>query len=200
MLKKTYDLLKNNPVIILFYALVSSNFLGIGYLHYFMNLNYYVSEFLIIVILLLLCTGLGNMIKESLQNARTVPKSFISGIKKYSIHVFLSFLLLYVFYFLFRVIQVIILIPFIFLDFIWNPIVSDIAAIIIVNISTILIIPFVVLLPTSIIIDDTDVIQGLINSLKAGAENYLRLLFVAIVFYTPTVIFEIIYKLIHLTG
>ena len=200
MLEKTIDLLKNNPAIILLYTLLSAIFLGIRYLQHIMSLNDFVSTLLIYILLVLLIAGLGNMIKEALQNGKTSPKTFIPGIMKYSIRVFLSFLLLYLFHFLLAIAQHIILSPFSLLNYVWDPIFTNIAGDIIIYCSNIIAIPFVALLPTSIIIDDTSVIHGLKNSFNAGTNNYLKLLFVAIVYYIPTIIFDTIVKLFHFTG
>ena len=210
MLKKAINLLKTNPVLILFYAAVeviiflilftmypnSMKDFGItegtmiDFSAYFMTLGKMLLAVLFLsVIGIIFNSGYGYMTAEAVYNGKTSAQSFLKGVKKYGVRVLLTTLLLTAMSFGVSIIIWILMFLFMMLSFVLgilgNHLLMTGIVTIVLSFLVILLVPFVLLWSPAIFIDDIGVIQGLKNGWRAGLKNYWRLFVALLLFYIP---------------
>lgn len=207
MVKKSFNVLKNNPILVLYYAVYLIISFLIMFLIYPNNLSQFtntdnmadfnfaayisamsrilLASLIVYIIGLVFISGFGNMIKEAVLQEKVPGAAFLSGIKKFFVRNLLATLLLLAFSIGYSIIVSILVIiitlttQLIYAMAIFIPILS----IFLVMIA----IPFVILWFPAIFIDDIGVIRGLTKGAKAGAKNYWRLLLLMLVMYVPIV-------------
>ena len=205
MIKKSLHLLKNNTVIILFYAIYLVVMFLIVFTLYPKDMNQFnsmnpnsfdfaayfnaMAKIFFASILMYACgilflSGFGCMISEVVLEGKTKATSFLPGISKFFVRVLLASLLLIAFYIGFSIVLSIIIIPITFIMLAYGNMATLIITLI-AAVAVIFTIPFIILWFPSIFIDDAGVIQGLINGAKVGVKNYLKLVFVLFVMYLP---------------
>ena len=207
MLKKSLNILKSNPVMILLYALFMVVTFLIIFTLYPKDINQFtnpdvtkfdfagylvmmgkmlIAALLMYALGLLFYSGFGNMITEAVINGKTSANSFLPGVKKYFVRVLLASLLLMAFSIAFSIISSIITVPIMLLS-IRNVAITSLSIIItlILTLVIIIILPFILLWFPSIFIDDVGVIPGLVKGAKAGVKNYWKLLLVILIIYLP---------------
>jgi hypothetical protein len=209
MLKKSLNILKSNPVIILFYtaflvvtllilfALYPKNFSQFtnpdvttfdfaAYLS--MMGKMFICALLMYVLGLLFYSGFGNMMTEAVMDGKTSANSFLPGIRNYFGRILLASLLLIAFSIGFSIVISIVTVPIMLLSA-RNESVNSLSLIIsiISSLVVVLVSPFFLLWCPSIFIDDTGMIQGLVKGAKAGVKNYWKLLLILLILYIPVV-------------
>lgn len=205
MVKKSFHVVKNNPILILFYAAYLIVSILVMYLIYPDNLSQFPSNvnvatidlvayknamirlllasFLLYIMGVLFISGFGNMIKEAILQEKTSVSFFLPGIRKYFVRNLLSSLLMAAFIMGYAIILSILTIIIALSLGQTASLFIPIFTILLVLIA----IPFVILWSPAIFIDDIGVIRGLSKGAKAGANNYWRLFLLIIVMNLPTV-------------
>lgn len=221
MIKKTLQLIKNNPVIILFYAvyLVISILLllflypksfgvdtymrdGIfDYSLYMVTMrNMLIALLLMFILSLFFISGYFNMIREAVFSGKTKIIFFIDGIKKYIGRVLLSVLLTIAIVILGTILLGILSIPFTILASTTGSVSLFAITLIIMLVTLILVLipaPFFVLWLPAMFLEDTGVIRSLRLGAKAGAKNYPKLFLATLLLISPQTIYSILnYNLI----
>jgi len=219
MNKKTFKLIKENPVIILFYTAYLLVIMFIILLFYPKNLNqlgsyaYYdsfnlatyfmamikllMAVLLMVIVQLLFIPGFNYLITEAIRKGKTSAEDFFPGLKKFFVRTLLAMLLLTAFGIGFVLVASIITIPFTILLML-----SGTLAIHLINININIIIilifctlmlfaaPFIILWIPSIFIDDVGVMKGLTNGAKVAAKNYWRLVLILLIAGIPTILYS----------
>ena len=221
MLKKTIQLIKGNPFIIMFYmiylaitilfmVLIYPKSFGVG--SYTQNGIFDYSLYLttvrnmLIVLLLIFITslfyisGFCNMIREAIFTGKTRASSFISGIKIYFGRVCLFVLLTIVIVIFYSVLVGMLSIPFTIMAATKGTI-SIYAMILVIMLATLILVlipsPFIVLWLPALFLEDTGVILSLKLGAKAGVKNYGRLITSTFLLILPQTVYTILsYKLI----
>jgi len=209
MFKKSINLLKKNPVIILLYAAymvimfliifilfpkdlsqfnnpdpATFNFVAYGIIMMKMLL----ASFIMFLLGLLFLAGYGNMISEAVIQGETSIASFLPGLQKFFVRILLAMLLLAAFAIGFSIVLSLIIILFTVFLAINGSTSIYIASIISTSISLILVVfssPFIMLWYPSIFIDNLGVIQGLKSGAKVGVKNYWKLILVMVILGIP---------------
>lgn len=201
MLRKTFQLLINNPSIIilqmvyivslflnsfLFYSIklseISSN------IEYFLGAKFIFSTVLGLLLGVVFISGFGNAFTKAITSSKCDFKAFFVGIKKYFMKSMLSTLVLYIIYVVFSSIlfpaaaQIIvdIFIPY-----------GDLRKVfyyICIYIISIFVMPFTTLFLPAVFIDHYDIVAGLITGMKLAVRNYKKLVWVLFFMYIPIII------------
>lgn len=212
MLKKTFHILKDNPVLIGVYLLnmlvmllilfvlypkdmsnigISENG-GIDFITYLNAMGKMLFAILLIFALsLLVASGFGNMMKEAIRGEKITIATFMMGIKKFFVRILLSSLLLFAFTIVVSLVLMILVIMIALLLAFNNPILAVVLGSVLYIIPLIIIMPFVLLWTPSIVIDETGVMTSLKSSFKAGAKNYWRLLLSMLTIFVPIIVYFI---------
>jgi len=139
-----------------------------------------------------MCTaGFNSMIGEAIISGKTKVSTFLSGIKNFSLRLFLAVLLFGLFVFGYSI-------TILILSFIINTSTSNILSIgiliiiIIVLLSTLFLAPLFILWIPSMILDDIGVIEGLRSGADVAKEAYWILILSIIVFILPDFIYWLI--------
>lgn len=209
MLKKSFNLIKKNPVILLLYfvymviafsilfLLYPKDFSQIAYTEagvfsmstYMLMMGKIMLAALLVSLLgLLFLSGYGNMIRNAILNEKTSVAVFIPGVKKYFVRLLLSMLLLMAFAIGASVILSILTIPITVMLTLNGSASVGMISVVIVLLSFVIILipmPFVILWIPAIFMDDTKVMKSLKYGAKAGAKNYWRLILAMILLYVP---------------
>lgn len=210
MFSESINLLKKNPVIVLFCAGFMALFLLVILIFYPSNLSQFtrtganqidfvaycltlfklmVASFLMFSLGILFISGFGNMIAEAIQYGKTSAASFIPGLKKYFVRIMLSGLLMTAISFAFLMILSFIMIfigAFITIaNGATNTYSTGIILAFIIMFLDMASLPFIILWIPSIFIDDSGVIQSLKNGLNAGIKNYKKLIEAIFILYIP---------------
>lgn len=207
MLKRIFNVLKNNSSIVLLYLAYQVIAFLILILLYPNNVSEFVNEYsfdfiaffgvmskmllatVIIEILgMLISSGWGNMLTEAIRMGKTTIKSFLPGVRIYFTRILLSTLLLNGVYILISILLGVVASVVIFALIMTGTAVSmgwSMLLILVMVIILMIPMPFVLLWYPSIFIDDTGVIQGLKNGAKAGAKNYWRLILILMMLAVP---------------
>lgn len=211
MLKKSFLILKNNPVLILLYLgsmlLIYLIMYGLYPHDYNQMSQTYVTSFdfaeymitmlkmmlaalLMSVVSLLFYSGFGFMMNEAVITGKTNISSMPTGIKKFTIRILLAYLLYMAFAIGFSIVIGITMIPFIILAT-----VKGVAFIIIYVIVLMLlitaVIPLLMLWMPAIFADNCSAMQGLKRGWKAGFKNYWKLVLIVVVNYLPVAIYMV---------
>ncbi len=214
MLRKSINLLKSNPLLVVYF--LGYEFMGflVLYLLYPKNLGVYnhgdvmdlvsmmifmmkmlLSSILMFFLSILFMSGFGHMTAEAVMNGKLASSSFMIGLKKYFVRILLMSLLVFA-----MVIGVAILFSFVTVPIILfqsfsgqedNIYVLSMAMSIIITVIIIALIPFIILWLPAIFIDNVRTIQGLKSGVKAGRKNYLKLLGLLFFVYLPIVAYQI---------
>ena len=211
MLKKSFQVLKNNPIIILFYGVYFVIMFLILFTLYPHDLSQFsttnleqfnFTEYIIMMIKMLTAAGLisvlgivffsgfGYMISEAVRTGKTSKNSLLQGIKKFILRTLVAALLLFTMTMGVSIIMSIITIPITM----WQVFTGGYSSVqylsilitAITAVITIFLIPFILLWFPSIFMDDTKVIQALKSGAKAGVKNYWKLVLTLLVIYLPT--------------
>lgn len=212
MLKKSIELLKNNPVLIFTYGTFSlimfllvllrqpSDLIGLsnGHIERFDMRSYFITINLILLaailiygLSLLFISGYGNMMREAIINGKTTIKDFMPGIARYFGRVILMSLLLIAFSIGISLVLSIIMVPLIMLS-LNNLYLVTLISTLVTTVSVICAIPFVLLWIPAIFLDNHGVVKGLVQGAKTGAKNYGKLLLLMVVMYIPSILNAII--------
>jgi hypothetical protein len=215
MLKKSIQLLKNNPVIILFYVLYLVVTLGLfaflypksfgvetfstnGMFDYSLYLiairNILVAIFLIFLISLFFISGYYNMLREAVFAGKTKVATFFDGIKIYFVRVLLSTLLMGVVTIVFSILLGILSVPFTMMavsNGMDSLLLITSALTVVVMLLVLIPAPFVVLWYPALFLENTGVLKSLSLGARAGAKNYLRLLLITFLLMLPQMIYSI---------
>lgn len=211
MFSKTFDILKRNPIIIIFYLIYSAAAFGLmlpiisgGYNTNDLNevvtflLKMAVIYLFMAVFALIFFSGFGQMLAESAVTGTTSASSFIPGLKKYFVRVLLSALLLFAFYIGFCIVLGIMMIPITILIGVMGTNMSDPVALtslvtsITLGITGLILIfsaPFILLWYPAIFIDNIGVLEGLGRGARASVKNYWKLVLLLIIMFIPTAIY-----------
>jgi len=214
-LKRAIKLLKEKPVLILFYTVYLVVMLMIMFLLYphdmrqFMEvedtfeliqlfkmlMNMFIAVILMIVLGILFMAGFGGMVAEACVTGKTYPSSFGKGIQRYGVRTLLAYLLLIVFSVVVSLFISLITIPFVILNAlsIVNTVGVDSSSLSLISmipslISMVIIIfiaPFILLWFPAIYIDNIGVMEGLKRGAKSGVKNYWKLMLAVFVVYIP---------------
>ncbi len=212
--KKTMQLIKSNPIIIIFYAvyltisilpmlLIYPKSFGVdtytknGMFDYSLYLvtmrNILIALLLIFVLSLFYIPGYSNMIKEAIFTGKTKASSFLSGIKMFFGRVFLFVLLTIVFAVALSVLLGILSIPFTIMAATNGSMYAMTLIIMLVTLMLVLIpAPFIVLWLPALFLENTGVIRALKLGAKAGAKNYWRILFSTLLLILPQAVYSIL--------
>ena len=216
MIKKVFDVLRNNPIIIAFYGIYEliliiiilllypnniNQFMGNGtfdFSAYFMMLmKMFAACGLMFILSILFMPGFGHMLSEAIVQGKTSAQSFLEGINRFFVRFLLLTLLGIAVAIAFSIIISIILVPITIFQVMGGGAgdleYMSLFIMILTLIITILIIPFVLLCIPSILMDDVKIFQGLKNGAKAGVKNYWKLVVILITMYLPIILYEIIY-------
>lgn len=209
MLKKTLQILKENPVIILFYAAYIIIVFGILYLLYPHDLSGltntdmtsfdFMAILIVMVKMLTACillaaigvvfmSGYGGMLAEAVVTGKTSSSSFLPGIRKFFTRTLLSFLLLFGFSIGVSILVSIVTVPITIIETLkGRENVESLSLIISLFSSTLMIfcLPFVALWFPALYLDNTGVTQSLKNGAKAGVKNYWKLVLILLLIYLP---------------
>jgi hypothetical protein len=216
MLKKTMQLIKSNPIIIIFYvvylaisvllmlALYPKSF-GVdtytknGMFDYSLYLvtmrNILIAVFILFILSLFYISGFYNMLREAIFTGKTKASSFLSGIKIYFGRVFLSVLLTIVIVVVFSILLGILSIPFTIMAATTGNVSIYAMTMVIMLVTLVLVLvpaPFIVLWLPALFLEDTGVIRSLKLGVKAGAKNYGRLILATLVLVLPQAIYSIL--------
>lgn len=216
MLKKTMQLMKNNPLIIVCYAIyLAVNILLIFLLYpksfgmetytqtgtfdyslYMVTMrNMLIAVLLIFILSLFFIAGYGSMTREAVISGKTKLFYFLDGIKNYFGRVILSALLIAAFAIVSSIILGLLSLPFTIMAAV-NDINSIYTITMVIMVVTLILIliptPFVVLWFPAMFLEDTSVIRSLKLGAKAGAKNYLRLLIISFILILPQAIYSIL--------
>lgn len=208
MLRKTIQLIKNNPcisicqmvyIVILFLGLFLLYSVGQNEISSYIDYTLYSGKFFISSILSLLIgmvfiAGFGNALSEVITSGKCGFTDFYVGIKRYYMKSVLSVLVLYIIY----VVCSTILFPtvsHIIVDM-FNPYgeIRRISYDVCIYILNILIMPFTMLFLPAIYIDHYDIIPGLITGMRLAARNYYKLVWVLSIMFIPIIIDVIFIK------
>lgn len=220
MLAKTFNILRNNPLLIIFYivylavtlAMTISLFPNNYVLEDPLSAVYVFGQVIVVSILLgiislLFFSGYGHMLSEAVVNGNTSAHSFLPGIKKYFVRVLVTALLLIVFYIGFSIAVSIIMIPLsiiLAVGSVGNPTASvaliSTLFIVIIFVILLFVLPFVLLWYPAIFIDDVNSIEGLKRGARAGVKSYWKLVLAILVIYIPIILYFAIESPFDLTG
>lgn len=204
MLRKTFQLIKNNPNIIIFqviyivisffstlilYSVSQSEISSsIDYILYCVKLL--ISFVLGLLLGIIFLSGFGHTLSETLISRESGITTFFVGNKKYFMKSMLSVLVLYII----NVVSFAILLPTasqiilkIFVPY-GNDEVRKEFYYIFIYIINIFIMPFSILFLPAIYIDHYDILPGLIAGMKLAVRNYLKLVWVLSAMYIPVII------------
>lgn len=216
MLKKTMQLIKSNPIIIIFYvvyltislllmlSLYPKSF-GVDtytkngmfdYSLYLVTMRNILIAVLLIFILSLFCiSGYCNMLREAIFTGKTRASSFLTGIKKYFGRVFLFVLLTAAIVIVFSVLVGLLSIPFTIMAATSGTFSIYTMTIVIMLVTLVLVLiltPFIVLWLPALILEDTGVIRSLKLGAKAGVKNYWRLILTTLLLVLPQALYAIL--------
>lgn len=211
MFKKSINLLKKNPVIIMLYAAYMVVMFLIIFILYPKDLSQFnnpnpatfeiiaygivmmkmlLATFIMLLLGLFFMAGYGNMISEAVIHGETSITSFLPGLRKFFVRVLLAMLLLAAFAIGFSILLSLIIIPItVFLaingstSIYMVSIISTLISLILVVFSS----PFIILWYPAIFIDDLGVIQGLKSGAKVGVKNYWKLILIMVILCIPFV-------------
>lgn len=202
MLRKTFQLLKNNPSI-LFFQLV---FITGSFLSSFLfcsvrqseisnNSEYflYCSKFLFSTVLGLLLdmifiAGFGNTVSKAITTGKSGYATFFMGLKKNFVKSILSVLLLYINYGVFSSILFPVAAQIIADIFIPYGDFRNVFYYICIYIISIFIMPFTSLFLPAVFIDNDDILVSFIMSIKLTIKNYKKLIWALSAMYIPIII------------
>lgn len=204
MIKKSIQLLKNNPVLILLYAGYTLFTLFIVLFLYPTNINQFSNPYsfdfreyimamtrmmLAILIMgaggLVFMTGYVGMLVEAMFTGKTSSASFFPSIKKYFVRILLAALLLVAMAIGFSIVVALITIPFTMMAIMNGNLGASLITLGIMAVIVIAAVPFIIMWYPAIIIDNAGVTQGLKLGLKSGVKNYGKLLLGLFVIYIP---------------
>ncbi len=216
MLKKTLQLIKTNPLIVICYTiyLVFSILLiyflypksfGVGtytqggvfdYSLYMVTMrNMLIAVALIFILSLFFISGYGGMTREAVLSGKTKLFYFLDGIKNYFGRVLLSALLTGAVVIVGSILLGLLSIPFTIMAVANGTNSIYIMTMVIMLVTLILVLiptPFVALWLPAMFLEDTSIMRSLKFGAKAGAKNYFRLLIVSIILILPQVIYSIL--------
>lgn len=213
MLKKTINLIKSNPIIILCYIVylvisiliiillypksfgLGSSVKAFNFASYIVTMrNMMIALLLMFGISLFFISGFCNMIREAVFSGKTKLSSFIDGIKNYIGRVCLCVLLTAALILIGSVLVGILSIPItIIVTMNGNGTVIFVTMIIMLVTLALVVIPspFLVLWMPALFLENAGVIQSLRLGAKAGAKNYWRLLVVTVLLILPQAAYSI---------
>ncbi len=216
MTKKTLQLIKNNPVIIMSYVaymvisllfifflypnnLGSDSYMRDGVLDYSLYLatmrNLLIALLLIFILSLLFLSGYCNMIKEAVLNGKTKLSHFVVGIKNYFPRVLLCMLLMLAIIILGAVLFGILSVAFTILASTTVSLSLFTLTLIIMLVTLLLVLipsPFLVLWLPALFLENTGVIRSLSLGARAGAKSYWRLLLATLILILPQAVYSIL--------
>lgn len=216
MIKKTLQLIKNNPVIVLYYGvyLVISILLlfflypknfgvdayakngGFDYSLYMVTMrNMLIALLLTFVLGLFFVSGYGGMLREAIFSGKTKYRFFVNGIKNYFGRVLLSVLLTAAILLLGSVLIGLLSIPFTLMGA-----VNGTGSIYLISLAIMLITLLLVLIPSpffvlwipALFLEDTGVIRSMKLGMKAGAKNYGKLLLATFLLILPQSVYSVL--------
>ncbi len=212
MISKSFYLLKKNPFLVLFYAIYIAitfvlvlllyprdfsqfsdpqNYMNFDYIAYaIIMLKMLIAAGLMFLISLFFTAGYGFMITEAVTTGETSAASFLQGIKKFFVRILLLMLLLIAIVIGISIIIGIISIPLAFaMVMVGDPFIMSVIIYIVTIALVFFSVPFFILWIPAVFIDDTRIMKGLTNGLKAGVKNYWKLLLLLFFMYVPIVIY-----------
>lgn len=212
MLTKAINLLKKNPVILLYYAaylvltyliiflLYPTDFVSFTELGYSFDPREYlimmakmlIAIGLLSVLSLLFMSGYGYMVAEATVTGKTSSSSFGRGIKLFFVRTLLAMLLTFAIYMGFSILISMIIVPFAMITTISGNLWGIVIIMILMMFIIIAAMPFLILWYPAIYVDNLGVIQALKMGLKAGVKHYWRLLLMLMIMFLPAVINAII--------
>ncbi len=214
MLKKTLQLLKNNPVIILCYGIYLLISILILFLLYPKNFgvdtytqsgsfdyslymvtmrNMLIALLLMFILGLFFASGYGGMLREAVFSGKTKLHNFLNGIKHYFGRVLLCALLTSAIVIVGSILIGILSIPFTVIGFGTDSI--DLIVVMIMLITLLLVLipsPFFILWMPALFLEDTGVFHSIKLGMKAGAKNYWKLLIATFLLILPQTIYSIL--------
>lgn len=213
MLRKTLQIIKNNPAIYLIYGASVILNLVILLLLYPTNMNaisevsepefalvtyltilgkMLLASLLIFIISLFFTSGIGNAVREATFSGRTSFSAFFSGIKLYFVRVLLAMLLITAMVFAVSILLGILTIPITMMATM-NGSVSPVAIMLIISIVSVILVliplPFLLLWIPAMFLENTGVIASLKLGARAGAKNYFRLFLGMFLLFIPEIIY-----------
>ncbi|MEI6602979.1 MAG: hypothetical protein WCL54_05790 [Clostridia bacterium] len=225
MIKKAFEVIKNNPVLVVMY-LVYNAFVLIGMLVFLSdgieqskNLAVMLAQlgkmylyFAIVgVIGLLFVSGAGAMLAEAVVKGKTSISSFFPFVKKFFGRILLSALLMIAYAIVFSIaLSIIITVPIVLITLssglntggaaaTTNMVSGMTTATSALTMLIVLIaLPFFAHWFPSIFMDDTTVIKGMLNGFKSAKKNYGKLILIVLAIYLPTM-FYTVYSLMNTT-
>jgi len=208
MIKKSIKLLKENPVLILFYLIYMAIAFTILFLLYPHHINQRISTsnldlvaYAITMIKMLIALGLiaalgivfisgfGNMLREAVINGTTSKSSFFPGVKRFFVRSLLAAFLYFGFAIVLGIVMSIITIPITITQVLNGHESIEFMSIIITVITmtiTTFSLPFLMLWIPSIFVDDTGIFQALKNGVRMGVKNYWKLVLALVIIYLPS--------------
>ncbi len=217
MLKKTLQIIKNNPAIYLIYGASMVINVVILILLYPNNMNtitdvsepefalvsylmilgkLFLASLLIFIISLFFTSGIGNAVREATFSGRTSFSAFFPGIKIYFVRVLLAMLLITAMVFAASMLLGILTIPITMMT-VMNGTTSPVALMLIISIVSVLLIlipmPFLLLWIPAMFLENTGVIHSLNLGAKAGTKNYIRLFVGILLLFIPEIIYFAFY-------
>lgn len=224
MLKKTLQIIKNNPVIILCYVaylaisillllfLYPKSF-GVGtytkngafdYSLYMVTMrNMLIALLLIFVFSLLFISGFSSMIREAVFSGKTKLYFFFDGIKNYFGRVLLTVLLTAAIIIIGSILFGLLSIPFTIMAVANGTDSVYLISLVIMLIALILFLipsPFFILWLPALFLEDTGVIRSLRLGVKAGTKNYWKLLLVSFLLILPQAVYFILNYNVMMSG
>jgi hypothetical protein len=216
MLKKTIQLIKSNPIIIIFYvvylaisvllmlALYPKSFSIDTYtkngmfdynLYLITMRNILIAVLLIFILSLFYISGYCNMLREAIFTGKTRASSFLTGIKMYFGRVFLFVLLTAAIVIVFSVLVGLLSIPFTIMAATSGTFSIYTMTMVIMLVTLVLVLiptPFIVLWLPALFLEDTGVIRSLKLGAKAGVKNYWRLILTTLLLVLPQAVYSIL--------
>ncbi|KYH30996.1 hypothetical protein CLTEP_24530 [Clostridium tepidiprofundi DSM 19306] len=195
MLKKSFEILKKNPILILFSLIFELSNISLNsdlVKKYHLFFSYSALIIIIFFVLSLMCTaGFNAMVGEAVISGKTKVSTFLSGIKNFSLRLFLAALLFGLFVFGY---SIIILILSFIIDISSSniPSIGTLIILIIVLLSTLFLAPLFILWVPAMISDDIGVTESLRSGAGVAKESYWILFLSIIVFIIPDFIYGFI--------
>jgi hypothetical protein len=211
MLKKSIDLLKKNPIIIMLYAAYMVVMFLIIFILYPKDLSQFnnpdpatfeiiaygivmmkmlIASLIMFLLGLFFMAGYGNLISEAVTHGETSITSFLPGLRKFFVRVLLAMLLLAAFAIGLSIVLSLIIIPItVFLaingstSIYMVSIISTLISLILVVFSS----PFIILWYPAIFIDNLGIIQGLKSGARVGVKSYWKLIVAMLIICIPII-------------
>lgn len=211
MIKKSIQLLRNNPVMILLYAGYMLFTLLIVFFLYPTNMNQFSNpytfdfgEYIMVMTKMMLASllmgagglvfmsGYAGMLVEAMFTGKTSIASFVPCVKKYFVRILLAGLLLAAMAIGFSILLALITIPFTMMAVMSGNLGASLITVVVMVVIAIAAVPFIIMWYPAIFIDNVGVTQGLKLGMKSGVKNYWKLLLGLFVVYLPIFAYTIL--------